>query len=70
MTRSKKTHASQALPQSGLLTRQQVALYLGVSVNTVTALVKTGSIPKPLIFGKRIQRWREADLTTSKPGNR
>lgn len=44
-----------------LLTRKQVACLLGVSMRTVSRLVATNAVPKPIRLS-RLVRWRRAEI--------
>lgn len=57
-----KSEKTQSASASGLLTRDQLAMELGVSVNTLRSLVRNGEIPHPIRLGKRLLRWRRADV--------
>lgn len=46
----------------GYLNRAQLASYLGVSRSTISNLIRTGSLPKPLQIGKRTLRWKRLDI--------
>ncbi len=45
-----------------LLTRKEVASRFKVSLRHVDRLVTAQTLPKPVRLGKRVKRWREADL--------
>ena len=44
------------------LTIDEVATVLRISVSTVRRLSKAGSIPRPIVLGKQIHRWKRADI--------
>lgn len=48
--------------QSGLLTRQQAAQYLGVSPDTLAVWACTKRYPLPFIKIGRLAKYRQADL--------
>lgn len=49
-------------PYSGLVTANQVAEFLAVSLSGVWLLVKNGKIPEPIRISKRISRWNAEDI--------
>jgi excisionase family DNA binding protein len=51
-----------ALPDPKLLTVQQVAKRLQVSVRTVWRFVRAGRLPRPCYPGKRSPRWSSAAI--------
>jgi len=55
------THSNQL----GLLTRKEILSLLRISGNTLTRYIKSGSFPKPIIFGSNTlckKMWRLADI--------
>jgi excisionase family DNA binding protein len=50
-----------AAPQD-LLTSQQVADRLAVSVRTLWRLVKKGSFPQPIRYNRKLVRWKSGDV--------
>lgn len=48
--------------EAGLLTIKQVAEIFGVSTRTISRMVKESGLPKPIKYGKKVIRWREADI--------
>ena len=56
-----KNFASPATTGGDLLTRQEAASYLGISVSTIDAWAKVGVVPK-VIMGTRSVRFRRGDL--------
>jgi predicted DNA-binding transcriptional regulator AlpA len=45
-----------------LLTSQQVADRLSVSVRTLWRLVSRGSFPKPIRYNRKLVRWKSVDI--------
>ena len=45
-----------------LLTSQQVAERLSVSVRTLWRLVASGKFPQPIRYNRKLVRWKAADL--------
>lgn len=45
-----------------LLTTRQVAFRLSVSVRTIWRLVKTGKLPQPVRYNRKLVRWHAADI--------
>jgi excisionase family DNA binding protein len=52
------------MAMSELITAEQVAKAVGVSVLTIQRWVKAGDFPPPLRFGRRIIRWRVDTINT------
>ena len=50
-----------AVPQE-LLTSQQVADRLAVSVRTLWRLVKRGEFPQPIRYNRKLVRWKSGDV--------
>jgi excisionase family DNA binding protein len=50
---------------SPLLTREQIAEHLQVSLNTVRAMVNRGTLPRPIKLGRNVHRWRTDDFMSS-----
>jgi predicted DNA-binding transcriptional regulator AlpA len=51
--------------QFGLLTRKEILSLLRISGNTLTRYVKSGSFPKPIVFGGNTlckKMWRLSDI--------
>lgn len=46
-----------------LLTSQQVANRLAVSVRTLWRLVAAGKIPQPVRYNRKLVRWKAAELS-------
>jgi excisionase family DNA binding protein len=46
-----------------LLTSQQVAERLAVSVRTLWRLVAAGKFPQPVRYNRKLVRWKSADVT-------
>lgn len=46
-----------------LLTSQQVADRLSVSVRTLWRLVASGKFPKPVRYNRKLVRWKNAEVT-------
>ena len=55
----------QADPRSkpDLMTSQQVANRLAVSIRTLWRLVRAGKVPQPVRYNRKLVRWKTADLT-------
>ncbi len=51
----------QATPE--LMTSQQVAECLSVSVRTLWRLVAAGKFPQPVRYNRKLVRWKSADVT-------
>lgn len=49
-------------PQSGLLSRKEAALYLGVSENTLAIWQSTGRYSLPMVKIGRLAKYRKSDL--------
>jgi excisionase family DNA binding protein len=45
-----------------LLTTQEVAVCLSISTRTVWRKVARGDLPAPVRLGRRLPRWRAADI--------
>ena len=45
----------------GLIRRFEAARLLGISVNTVDALVARGTLPRPLKLSRRVTGWRVSE---------
>jgi excisionase family DNA binding protein len=45
-----------------LLTSQQVAAALGISVRTLWRLVSGGNFPQPVRYNRKLVRWKASDL--------
>jgi excisionase family DNA binding protein len=54
-------HTEQKVRQD-LLTSQQVADRLSVSVRTLWRLVARGIVPQPIRYNRKLVRWKAADL--------
>jgi len=46
-----------------LLTSQQVASRLSISVRTLWRLVKRGTFPQPVRYNRKLVRWKTVDVT-------
>jgi excisionase family DNA binding protein len=46
-----------------LMTSQQVAEKLSVSVRTLWRLVAAGKFPQPVRYNRKLVRWKTADVT-------
>lgn len=57
-------HAARSFsaPQSGLLSRKEAALYLGVSENTLAIWQSTGRYSLPMVKIGRLAKYRQVDL--------
>ncbi len=51
-------------PSLDLLSVQQVAKCLAVSVRTVWRMLARGNLPQPIRYSRRLVRWRSSDLAT------
>ncbi len=49
--------------QAELMTSQQVAEKLAVSVRTVWRLVAAGKFPQPVRYNRKLVRWKTADVS-------
>jgi len=45
-----------------LLTSQQVARRLSLSVRTLWRLVRAGKFPQPIRYNRKLVRWKNADV--------
>ena len=45
-----------------LMTSQQVANRLAVSIRTLWRLVRAGKVPQPVRYNRKLVRWKIADL--------
>jgi excisionase family DNA binding protein len=50
------------LPVHDLMTAQQVADRLSISVRTVYRLVARGVLPPPVRFNRKLVRWKRSDI--------
>ena len=50
------------MPDAGLMTPQQVAKRLEVSVRTLWRLARQPGFPQPVRFSRKLVRWKEADV--------
>lgn len=72
------THTAPApySPRPELLSRPQVAALIGVSLQCLASLIRAGTIPPPIVLGRKVHRWhREAIMAhiaalTSKQGGK
>jgi excisionase family DNA binding protein len=55
------THAEHKVRQD-LLTSQQVADRLSISVRTLWRLVARGIFPQPIRYNRKLVRWKAADI--------
>jgi excisionase family DNA binding protein len=55
------THVEQKVGAE-LLTSQQVAEMLSVSVRTVWRLVASGKFPQPVRYNRKLVRWKTVDV--------
>ena len=46
-----------------LMTSQQVANRLAISIRTLWRLVRAGKVPQPVRYNRKLVRWKTADLT-------
>ena len=46
-----------------LMTSQQVANRLAISVRTLWRLVRAGKVPQPVRYNRKLVRWKAAELT-------
>ena len=53
--------AEKHVSESQLLTAEQVARLLAVSVKTVRRMTRRGELPRPVRIGRQV-RWRLADI--------
>jgi excisionase family DNA binding protein len=49
-------------PPPDLLTAQEVARRLSISVRTLYRLVQAGRVPTPMRFNRKLIRWRARDI--------
>jgi excisionase family DNA binding protein len=56
------TVVEQRVAPQDLLTSQQVADRLAVSVRTLWRLVKKGSFPQPIRYNRKLVRWKSGDV--------
>jgi excisionase family DNA binding protein len=49
-------------PVNSLLTAQQVANRLSVSVRTVYRLMDRGVLPRPVRYNRKLVRWKSSDI--------
>ena len=45
-----------------LMTSQQVANRLAISIRTLWRLVRAGKVPQPVRYNRKLVRWKTADL--------
>lgn len=50
-------------PTPDLLTSQQVAQRLVISVRTLWRMVAAGKFPPPIRYNRKLVRWKSADVT-------
>ena len=46
-----------------LMTSQQVANRLAISIRTLWRLVRAGKVPQPVRYNRKLVRWKAIDLT-------
>ena len=46
-----------------LMTSQQVANRLAISIRTLWRLVRAGKVPQPVRYNRKLVRWKAVDLT-------
>ena len=46
-----------------LITSQQVANRLAISIRTLWRLVRAGKVPQPVRYNRKLVRWKAIDLT-------
>ena len=46
-----------------LMTSQQVANRLAVSIRTLWRLVRAGKVPQPVRYNRKLVRWKAVDVT-------
>ena len=46
-----------------LMTSQQVANRLAISIRTLWRLVRAGKVPQPVRYNRKLVRWKVIDLT-------
>jgi len=52
----------QKVVQADLMTSQQVADRLAVSVRTLWRLVQRGNFPQPIRYNRKLVRWKSGDV--------
>ncbi len=50
------------LPLRDLLTAQQVAGRLSISVRTLYRLLARGALPRPVRYNRKLVRWKSSDI--------
>lgn len=60
-----------------LIDRDELRKILSVSRNTLSKLIESGMVPRPIVLGPRLNRWRASDIerviqngmASTKPGD-
>jgi excisionase family DNA binding protein len=50
------------IPPDGLLTAQEVAAMLRISVRTVWRMLRRQEMPQPIRYNRKLVRWRRAEV--------